>query len=237
MKSKRFFVAVVIALCLFLFSCGSQSNDFSTTNEEPTTTWWQFTAKQSPTQSKEEPLWADSCIHEEFIYYAMYDGTITRTSVKDPNEMEIIVIRAQLEALPLPVGGDGYSFLNDINAYGDLIIGKDSGISNVAYNLKTGELYRLLDDFTSMAVWRGMVYYVEHAARSFSLFRKPLNKPNAQPELLLGTGQTRSAEELGEGDDMYANVTPWVRSVYVVDNRHFFTQNNDEVWEFKENGK
>jgi len=221
-------LAPLLLACLLLLSaCGRVVPDpipetTKITTEQPTTE-----------QPEEEQLWADSCIHESFIYYAMYDGSITRAPVNDPNNMEIVVTQAQIEALPPPTGGDGYSLLGQIEIYGDFLVGKDSGISNIAYNLKTGEVFRLLEDFSSMAIWNDTVYYVEHAHRSFSLYCKPL-KPNAQRELLLGKGSTWYR---GESTPEEFASFPWVRSVYVEDNRLFFIQSNDELWEFKEDGK
>lgn len=215
MKFRLFFIATALLLNLFLFGCDMQPNDPILTS-----TTEQSLAKDVP-EVVDEPY-----VHEDFIYYVLPDKTVARAHIDYPNEMEVIITTAQLEAI-VPYG-DLYS---PSGVYGDLLVFKDSGTSNFAYNLKTGEIFVLLADYSSMAVLDDMLYFVDHADRTFSLYRKPLYQPDAQPELLLGKGSTWEKGVDSTDDE------PRIRSVCVEDSRIFFTQNDDELWEFKENGK
>ena len=232
MKSKRFFVVGIVTLCLFLFGCESQTNStIVTTTPEPSVVIPAFTASSVVITTSERPLWLYSYVLEDVVYYVLPNHTIARAYVASPNKMEVLITQEQLETI-LDYGISRLEIWH-MEVIGDLLIFEDSGISNAAYNLKTGDVFRLLENFTSMAIWKDMIYYVEHSTRSFTLYRKPLNQPDAEPELVLGKGST-----WGRGEwESVPEDTPAIRSVYVEDGRLFFTQNNDELWEFKEGGK
>jgi len=264
MKLRTLFIPAMITVFLLLISCGQLVDPTVTTDEQSNNAisqpWgeartqedaggniyylyndgiWRYNSQKQDSNCVVEGVSSfvgGFCVHEDAIYY-FSDNEILKTSLNRPDESATIVSKAMLDAFY-----DGFSDYRDYlglkERIGNLLIMKDSGTGYLAYSFKTNEMLRLAEDAESIAILDDMIYFVDHAKRTFSLYRKPLYQPDAQPELLLGSGKTRSIEELGEGDDTYTNLAhPWVRSVYVEDDRLFFTQNNDEVWEYKEDGK
>jgi len=172
--------------------------------------------------------WQSFCIQDNNIYYrAPKINAVARMDLDNPSESEVIISEEQLKSV---LSFEEGIWISEI-VNGDILVFQETGLlCYYAYNLKTSELFRLQNDVGSWAVWNNMFYFVEHATRTFSLYRRSLYQPDAQPELVLGSGK------------YYMQLTPeesfttvLVNSVYVEDNRLFFNQSG-ELWEFKEDG-
>ena len=267
MKFRMLFTSTIITLCLLLFGCEAKSDNpvaptTPTTLEATTfgqTSWQEIIADSDRSYENTDGniyfaydrgiwlydtkaqsssrislrinneiygYWANFCVYDNFIYYLSPENAVMRARLDNLNDIDIIVTEKKMETVLNCSANEVWisEILND-----DILLLREPGLIYDAYNLKTGELFRLHDDVDSMAVLDDMLYFVEHTSRTFSLYRKPLYQPDAQPELLLGKGSTR---ENGESDDI-----PWIRSVFIENDRLFFMQNDDELWEFKEDGQ
>ena len=118
--------------------------------------------------------------------------------------------------------------VGELQVYGDYLIYR-VGATAASYSLITGENLILHDNVSSIAAWNGVFYYIER--RAYSLFRVPLDQPDKQPELLKGGGRYIMALTPEERESV-----AMVLSVFTEDNRLFFTQCDDELWEFREDG-
>jgi len=248
---------IIIFLSFFLFACEKQLNAESSVNTiSPTisiTHSWQEMISDSFLSYKdakgniyfsydEQEIWRvdnatqestlmitglyyglSFCINDNYIYYFTPEKTLVKASIENPSEKEVVLSQEQL---------GGFGAPKDLAVCGDFFVYRDIGTIAYLFDLKKSERYQLHDDVDSMAIWNNKLYFVEHARRTFSLYRKPLDQPDAQPELLLGKGSTWHNEDSGKEFSI-----PKIYSVYVEDDRLFFTQNNGELWEFKEDGK
>jgi len=180
----------------------------------------------------------DFCLLNKYIYYIDPSA-----NTYDAPEEAILVYRiSSIGGIPEPVWraemfadslayGIGNAVICNLQPIGNLLCFYDSGISMIAYNPKTGETFRLLEDFSSFVALNNILFFVDHAARTFSLYSKPLYQPDAEPELIIGKGS------VWERGVEYPNEI-MIDSVYIDDGKIFFTQRNpDKLWEYQENGK
>ena len=209
MKFKVSCILFAVIGCLFFSSC-------EVPTDNPTTPATVVTSTEDvATTIYEKPLWYESYTHEGFIYYSMSDKTIGRASSDNPDEIAVIITQAQMEDVLSDIIMES---IRCFEVYEDLLIFRNATDSRMTYNLKTGELIHLMNNVGGVVIWRDMIYYTPW--RDYTLYRKPLNQLDAEPEFLLENAHT----------------------FYVEDNRFFFTHNDEywnvrELWEFKENGK
>lgn len=122
------------------------------------------------------------CISEGLLYYCENDTSINRVDL-DGKNLKIMVELRSVEDLMLEKS------LAHFEVYKDSIYIKSSGTSLIRFCMSTGKAENFAEDVAEYAFLEEDFYYIDHAEKSFSIYR--MNLTTKQTDLIRGDGITK----------------------------------------------
>ena len=122
------------------------------------------------------------CISEGLLYYCENDTSINRIDL-DGKNLKIMVELRSVEDLMIEKS------LARFEVYRDSIYIKSSGTSLIRFCMSTGKAENFAEDVAEYAFLGENFYYIDHAEKSFSIYR--MNLITKQSDLIRGDGITK----------------------------------------------
>jgi hypothetical protein len=150
----------------------------------------------------------DFCVLDGFLYYlSPFDGKKTevlRVSIAGGNTVSVWNTSMSKDIEP---------HITNLKEFDHMLLCSDSGTSCFLIEPLTGKIFRLLDDYDSMSVANEHVYYIDHAEKTFSVFRKSIKNPDALPVLIAGDGKAKNNQQTAT-DILFDGIVAIDRNVY-----------------------
>ena len=149
------------------------------------------------------------CISEGLLYYCENDTSINRVDL-DGKNLKIMVELRSVEDLMIEKS------LAHFEVYKDSIYIKSSGTSLIRFCMSTGKAENFVEDVAEYAFLGENFYYIDHAEKSFSIYR--VNLITKQTDLIRGDGVTKR-DILPENSADYE----WFDNVIVLNGELYYT--------------